>query len=185
MQPRHDSTQAVSCAAYPDRAAAEAVIGQLIDAGFRAQDIGILASDKGNVAKMTMDMEKQAEARETRTLGVGMGAGAAIGGTAGVLAGLGLLAVPGIGPLLAAGPIAVGIMGAISGLGIGIVAGSLVSYGIPRQEAQALEEHVKSGSILVTVHCGEDCEKAMHVFERSGGQSATCSLGHGSQREYS
>ena len=94
----------------------------------------------------------------------------AIGGTLGLLAGIGALAIPGVGPLIAAGP----IMGALAGLGaggaVGGLVGALVGMGIPEYEAKRYEGHVKDGGILLSVHC-DDSEwvgRAKRVLEQTG-----------------
>jgi hypothetical protein len=165
----------MACAAFPSRQVAEKAIDKLLEAGYNSANISVIMPQT-DVAEETMAVEKRAEGRDSRTMGVGMGAGAVLGGAAGVLAGLGLLAIPGIGPLLAVGPIVAGITGALGGFGIGLVAGSLVDYGISRPEAQTLESRLRAGDVLVTLHCGTDCEKAMVMMQQSGATVAACSL---------
>ena len=104
--------------------------------------------------------EKQTKAPEGTTTGVA--AGGMIGGTLGLLAGIGALAIPGVGPFIAAGP----IMGALAGLGVGGavggLVGALVGMGIPEYEAKRYEGRVKEGGVLLSVHCD--------TSERSRGQ---------------
>ena len=164
----------IACAAFPSRQVAEKAIDKLLEAGYNSANISVMMPQT-DVAKETMDVEKLAEDHDSRTLGVGMGAGAVLGGAAGILAGLGLLAIPGIGPLLAVGPIVAGITGALGGFGIGLVAGSLADYGLSRPEAKALESRLRAGDVLVTLHCGTDCEKALVMMEQSGATMAACS----------
>jgi hypothetical protein len=95
-----------------------------------------------------------------------------IGGTLGLLAGIGLLAIPGVGPLIAAGP----IMAALAGLGVGGAVGgftgALVGMGIPEYEAKRYEGRVKEGGILLSAHCdtSEQVKRAKEVMERTGGE---------------
>src|ERR1039458_9155816 len=80
-------------------------------------------------------------------------AGGVIGGTLGVLAGVGLLAIPGLGPFIAAGPIMAGLAGLGVGGAVGGVAGALIGMGIPEFEAKRYEGHLQKGGILLSVHC--------------------------------
>lgn len=115
--------------------------------GYDSDDISVLSKDK---------RETEAIADETDTnfvegAATGAVAGGALGGLGGVLAGMGALAVPGIGPLLAAGPIAAGLMGAAAGAGAGGLAGALIGLGVPDDEADEYESHFEKGRILVLV----------------------------------
>ncbi|MHB8927755.1 MAG: hypothetical protein ACYC9Q_08875 [Bacillota bacterium] len=95
----------------------------------------------------------------------GVTTGGTIGGLAGLLAGAGALAIPGIGPLLAAGPIA----GALTGVVTGGVAGGLIDYGIPEERGQHYEEQVKQGHILALVKTSEDkVNQAALIFRQNG-----------------
>jgi hypothetical protein len=95
-----------------------------------------------------------------------------VGGTVGLLAGLGALAIPGVGPLIAAGP----IMGALAGLGaggaVGGLVGALVGLGIPEYEAKRYEGRVKDGGILVSVHCdsSDEVSRAKDILKQAGGE---------------
>src|SRR5581483_12018672 len=111
---------------------ADECVSALINAGFRNQDISILAADKTTTKELAT--EKNTKAPEGTTTGVT--AGGVIGGTIGLLAGIGAIAIPGVGPLIAAGP----IMGTLAGLSAGAAAGGLVGaligMGIPEYEAK-------------------------------------------------
>src|ERR1700743_2310611 len=104
--------------------------------------------------------EKNTKAPEGATTGAGVGG--AVGGPLGLLAGIGALAIPGVGPLIAAGP----IMAALAGLGVGGtlggIVGALVGMGIPEYEAKRYEGAVKDGGTLLSVHCGTD-EQVHHA----------------------
>jgi len=112
--------------------------------------------------------EKNTKAPEGTTTGVA--AGGAIGGTLCLLAGIGALAIPGVGPLIAAGP----IMGALAGLGVGGavggVVGALVGMGIPEYEAKRYEGRIKEGGVLLSAHCdtADQIHSAQTILERSG-----------------
>lgn len=151
---------------FPTTAQAEQAVDTLISAGFRSDDVSVLAPDQ----KTTKDFasEKNTKAPEGTTTGVT--AGGAIGGTLGLLAGIGALAIPGLGPFIAAGP----IMGALAGLGAGAATGgligALVGMGIPEYEAKRYEGHLKDGGVLLSVHC-DDSEwvgKAKDILKRLG-----------------
>ena len=91
--------------------------------------------------------------------------GGAIGGAAGLLAGVGALAIPGIGPIVAAGPIAA----ALSGVVTGGIAGGLVDWGIPEESGRKYEEHVRSGKIVALVKADDDkADEASDIFRRNG-----------------
>jgi hypothetical protein len=134
---------------YRNRETVEQVIDALLAAQFRNEDISVLFPE--NEGSKDFAHEKNTKAPEGTTTGAV--AGGAIGGTLGLLAGIGALAIPGLGPFIAAGP----IMGALAGLGtggaVGGLIGALVGMGIPEYEAKRYEGRVKDGGILVSVHC--------------------------------
>jgi hypothetical protein len=158
---------------FPTRAAAENAVDQLAAAGFSHQDISVLMSDR----HASKDFATEMHTKAPEGTATGAGVGGLTGGTLGLLAGLGLLAIPGVGPLIAAGP----IMGALSGLGIGGAVGGLlgglIGLGIPEYEAKRYEGHVKSGGILVSVHCdtSEEVSRAKDVLRAAGGQDIASS----------
>jgi len=151
---------------YRDRTQAERAVDTLMEAGFRAEDISVLLPD--NVGTKDFAHEKNTKAPEGATTGAG--AGAVVGGTLGLLAGIGALAIPGLGPFIAAGP----IMGALAGAGTGGVVGgligALVGMGIPEYEAKRYEGLIKEGGILLSVHCDNSdwVKRAKDVLERTG-----------------
>ncbi len=155
-------------AIYPTRARAEEAVDQLIASGFRSEDVSVLMQD--NVGNKDFAHEKHTKAPEGTTTGAV--AGGAIGGTLGLLAGIGALAIPGIGPFIAAGP----IMGALAGIGsggvLGGIIGALVGMGIPEFEAKRYEGRIKEGGILVSVHCdnSEWVGKAKTILKQTGGE---------------
>jgi len=119
----------------------------------------------------TKDFAHEKNTKAPEGAATGAGAGAVIGGTLGLLAGIGALAIPGLGPFIAAGP----IMGALAGAGTGGVAGgligALVGMGIPEYEAKRYEGMVKEGKILLSVHCDNSdwVKRAKETLERTGG----------------
>jgi hypothetical protein len=153
---------------YRSRERAEQAVDMLTANGFRSTDISVLMAE--NVGTKDFAHEKGTKAPEGAATGAG--AGVVVGGTLGLLAGIGALAIPGVGPLIAAGP----IMGALAGAGaVGVaggIVGALVGMGIPEYEAKRYEGRVKSGQILLSVHCdnSEWVSRAKEILERSGGE---------------
>ena len=150
------------------RAQAEICVTNLRGAGFMNEDISVLLSDPEATKKLAV--EKDTKLPEGTTAGATTGG--LIGGALGLLAGIGTLAMPGLGAFIAAGP----IMGALAGVGTGAVAGgvigALVGLGIPEYEAKHYEGRVKNGGILVSAHCEEDAwvSKAKDILKRSGAE---------------
>ena len=158
---------------FPSRDAAATAVDQLHAAGFSHDDVSVLMADKGSSKEFAS--EKNTKAPEGTTAGV-LGGGT-VGGTLGLLAGLGALAIPGVGPLIAAGP----IMGALAGLGIGSavggLVGALVGMGIPEYEAKRYEGRLNDGGILVSVHCesSEEISRAKDILKAAGGDDIASS----------
>jgi hypothetical protein len=134
---------------YATPATAENGVDHLLTLGFANSAISVLLPDDETTRAFAH--EKKTKAPEGVTAGVATGG--IIGGTLGLLAGVGALAIPGIGPLIAAGP----ILGALAGLGaggaVGGIVGALVGMGIPEYEAKRYEGAVKDGGTLLSVHC--------------------------------
>lgn len=153
---------------YASREMAENAVDRLISAGFRNEDISVLLQD--NVGTKDFAHEKHTKAPEGTATGVL--AGGLIGGTIGLLAGIGTLAIPGLGPLIAAGPIIAALTGVGSGGIVGGVIGALVGMGIPEYEAKRYEGRIKEGGILLSVHCdsGEWVSKAKTLLRETGAE---------------
>jgi len=134
---------------FKDRFAVESTVDSLKMAGFRNTDISVLFPD--NEGSRDFAHEKATKAPEGATTGAS--SGAVIGGALGWLVGIGSLAIPGIGPFVAAGPIMAALAGAGIGGAVGGVAGALIGMGIPEFEAKRYEGMVKDGGILLSVHC--------------------------------
>ncbi|MFD1030372.1 general stress protein [Metaplanococcus flavidus] len=115
--------------------------------GHRSEDISVLGKNEEKTKHVTEETDTHAgEGAATGAL-----AGGALGGLGGVLAGIGALAIPGIGPIVAAGPIVAGLTGAAAGAGVGGLAGALIGMGIPEDEAKDYENRFNEGEILVLV----------------------------------
>src|SRR6266567_4284713 len=153
---------------YRGRADVENGVDALKAAGYRNTDISVLLPD--NVSNKEFAHTKQTKAPEGTATGATTCA--VVGGALGCLAGIGALAIPGMGPFIAAGP----IMGALSGIGaggvVGGVVGALVGMGIPEYEAKRYEGMIREGGILLSVHCDNSdwVKRAKDILERSGGQ---------------
>src|SRR5579883_601825 len=128
---------------YSDRLGVERGVDALRTAGFRAADISVLFPDKGSTKEFAH--EKHTKAPEGAAAGASTGA--VLGGTLGWLAGIGLIAIPGIGPLIAAGPIVGMLAGAGAGGVVGGIAGALIGMGIPEYEAKRYEGMIKKGGV--------------------------------------
>lgn len=115
--------------------------------GFRSEDISVITRDRDEMRSITDETGTMAP----EGVATGAATGGVVGGIAGLLAGIGALAIPGIGPILAAGPIAAALTGAAVGAGAGGLVGGLVGLGIPENEAHEYEGYVEQGKILVLV----------------------------------
>jgi hypothetical protein len=145
---------------------AESIVDQLKTANFANSDISVLFPDKSGSRDFAH--EKNTKAPEGAVTGAG--AGGALGGALGWLAGIGLLAIPGVGPFIAAGPILAALSGAAVGATLGGITGALVGLGFPEYEARRYEGKVKDGNILISVHAenSEQIDRAKGIFEASG-----------------
>jgi hypothetical protein len=153
---------------YANSARAEQAVDRLTQSGFSNNDISVLMPDTQSTKEFAH--EKNTKAPEGTAAGVTTGG--VIGGTLGLLAGIGALAIPGVGPLIAAGP----IMGALAGLGVGGavggLVGALVGMGIPEYEAKRYEGRVKDGGVLLSVHCetSDEIKRATEMLKLTGGE---------------
>lgn len=131
---------------------AEEAVRQLRAAGFVENDISVLLPDQ----KGTRDFAHEHSTKAPEGAIGGVGAGGALGGTLGLLAGIGLLAIPGLGPFIAAGPIMAALGGAAAGAAVGGITGALVGMGIPEVEAKQYAGKIEGGNILMSVHVESD-----------------------------
>jgi hypothetical protein len=153
---------------YPDRVAVEEAVEHLRSAGFRSTDISVLFPDN----KGTKDFahEKNTKAPEGATTG-GV-AGAVSGGVLGWLTGIGALAIPGVGPFIAAGPIVAALAGAGAVGALGGIIGALVGMGIPEYEAKRYEGRIREGGVLLSIHCDSSdwVKRAKDILQQTGAQ---------------
>ncbi|HVY80033.1 MAG TPA: hypothetical protein VG994_03550 [Steroidobacteraceae bacterium] len=165
---------------YAAPAQAETAFNELLKAGFTSDDVSVLLPDRAGARPLVH--EKETKAPEGTATGVTTGG--VIGGALGVLVGLGTLAIPGIGPLLAAGPIVAGLAGLGAGGAVGGLIGALVGLGIPEYEAKRYEGRVRQGGVLLSVHCETAGEvlRAKEVLTGSGASDvATAGEAHGAR----
>jgi hypothetical protein len=153
---------------YSTRSGVETAVLAFKDGGFSNSDISVLLPE--NLGTKELATDKSSKAPEGAT--AGGTTGAVIGGALGWLVGIGALAIPGVGPFIAAGP----IMAALAGLGVGGAVGgftgALVGLGIPEYEAKRYEGHIKKGGILVSVHCdtSDEITHAKQIMQNTGAE---------------
>ncbi len=173
---------------YEDIADAQAAINELVRSGFDRADISLIASDRWTNTRdsaTSVDDAMSSDAADTVTdidvdgdapgdasqlgndIAAGLAAGGVMGGLGGVLLGIGALAIPGIGPVVAAGPIIAGLTGAGIGAAVGGLVGALVNWGIPPESADLYAESVRRGNILVGLKADESqVERAADIMNR-------------------
>jgi hypothetical protein len=151
---------------YGDREKLESAVEKLKDEGFRNDDISVVFPDQGRTQRFAVEHNTKAPEGAS----VGGGTGLVAGGILGWLAGIGTLAIPGIGPLLAAGPIVAALAGAGVGGAVGGLAGGLVGLGMPELEAKRYEKEIREGRMLVSVRCNDSryIPSARAVLESTG-----------------
>lgn len=151
---------------FRDISTAESAVKALRNKGFTDNEISIVAKDsKGKGAGKSGDMEAGSDFGGTDSIADGTTWGGALGGVAGLLAGVGALAIPGIGPIVAAGPLA----GVLSGAVTGGVAGGLINLGIPEERGRQYEQDLKQGGILAVIETSEDkVNDASSILRQNG-----------------
>ena len=147
---------------------AERIVNELQQAGFSGSDISVLFPDKQG----SRDFAHEQNTKAPEGAVTGASAGGVLGGALGLLAGIGALAIPGLGPFIAAGPIMATLSGAAAGATVGGVAGALVGMGIPELEAKQYEGKIKNGNILLAVHVddGDQQKAAKEILEDGGAE---------------
>jgi hypothetical protein len=142
---------------------ANAIVGSLQKSGFPSNDISVLFPDKEG----TKDFAHEHNTKAPEGAVAGAGAGGVLGGTIGFLAEIGALAIPGLGPFIAAGPLLAALSGAAAGATIGGITGALIGLGIPEIEAKRYEGKIKSGNILIAVHAetSDEQKRAEEIFK--------------------
>jgi hypothetical protein len=158
-------TRDLAVAVFDDRDDAERAINGLRDAGFEPDQISVMARDRDEAGRLAEDTGTEAGT------GAATGAltGGLLGGVAGWLIGIGALAIPGVGPIIAAGPLAAALGGAALGAAGGGLIGALTGAGVPEEEARYYEDRFKSGGILLTVNAPGRYDEAAAVLRDHGG----------------
>jgi len=151
---------------YDNIQTAYAVANDLINAGFSRADISVVATDPKNEYSAYVD-DRFVDPGDGVATGAGIGA--AIGGLGGLLVGLGALAIPGVGPIIAAGPLLAALTGAGVGAVTGGIVGALVDLGIPDEEAHIYSEGLRRGNVLVIAQVPDASANAVtRIMERPG-----------------
>jgi hypothetical protein len=159
--------KAVFCIAKSEPQALR-IVNDLKAAGFSNNDISVLFPDKSG----TRDFAHEQQTKAPEGAATGAGTGGVLGGALGWLVGIGTLAIPGLGPFVAAGPIMAALGGAAAGATLGGITGALIGMGIPEYEAKMYEGKIKEGNILISVHSENSTEKsrAKTIFENAGAE---------------
>jgi hypothetical protein len=141
---------------------AHRAVQELIDHGYRSDDVSLMARQDG-------EYTSEPGAESVSGAAVGAGAGAAVGGVGGLLVGLASLAIPGIGPVVAAGPLATTLAGLGLGATAGGILGALTELGVPEETAHYYAEGVRRGGILVSVQTDQVmADRALQIMARHG-----------------
>ena len=153
---------------YRDTTALSGGLEALRNAGFRNTDVSVLLPENSG----SKDFVHQKESKAPEGAATGATTGAVVGGIVGWLAGIGALAIPGIGPLIAAGPIVAALAGVGAVGAAGGIVGTLVGLGIPEYEAKRFEGRVRGGGTLISVHCDshEWVKRAKKLLEDTGAE---------------
>ena len=153
---------------------ANRIVDELKSARFSNNDISVLFPDKDT----TKDFAHEKNTKAPEGAVAGAGTGGVLGGALGWIVGIGALAIPGVGPFIAAGPIMAALSGAAIGAAAGGIAGGLIGLGIPELEAKRYEGKIKQGNILLSVHTenSEEITRAKDIFTQAGAQDI-CTTG--------
>lgn len=167
------SKKSVFCIAT-SRAQAERIVDQLKEAAFSNSDISVLFPDK----ETTRDFAHEKSTKAPEGAVAGASAGGLVGGAFGWIVGIGALAIPGVGPFIAAGPILAALSGAAAGAAVGGITGGLIGLGIPEIEAKRYDGKVRNGNLLISVHTENSAQITMakEIFTRSGAEDI-CTTG--------
>jgi len=153
---------------YRTVADAETAVDTLVQAHFPSSDISVLLPDY----RGSRDFAHEKDTKAPEGTATGATTGGVIGAALGVLSGIGALAIPGLGPFIAAGPIMAGLAGLGVGGAVGGLIGALVGMGIPEYEAKRYEGRLKSGGVLLSIHCptSERIDRAKEILKGTGAE---------------
>src|SRR5512134_2046146 len=163
------TTDLVAYAIYKDRESFEAALEALRVAGFRNSDISAIIPERDRTTK---DLAHEINTKAPEGIAAGASTGAAVGGVLGWLVGIGALAIPGVGPLVAAGPVVAALAGAGAAGATGGLVGGLIGAGIPEVEAKRYAGRIREGGYLISVHCDDKqwAKRAEEILEATGGR---------------
>lgn len=159
-----------------EREASQAIEG-LKAQGFTSDEISVVTQDRDELKAI----REETGTKAPEGVAAGAATGGVLGGVAGLLAGIGALAIPGIGPILAAGPIAAAFTGAAVGAGAGGLVGGLVGLGIPEEDAKQYEEYVQNGKILLLVDSTDRDTDVYDVFSSNSQLNRDRAQVHGTE----
>jgi len=147
---------------------AERIVDQLQAQGFPVSEISVLMPDTDG----THDVGHVKATKAPEGTATGAATGGVAGGVIGLLAGIGALAIPGVGPLIAAGPIMAALGGAAVGAATGGVVGGLIGLGIPEIEAKRYEDKLQKGNYVISVHANssDEIDRAKKIFKEGDGE---------------
>lgn len=153
------------------RTQAERIVDSLRVAKFSSNDISVLFPDKDT----TRDFAHEKNTKAPEGAVTGASTGGVVGGALGWIAGIGALAIPGVGPFIAAGPIIAALSGAAVGAAVGGIAGGLIGLGIPELEAKRYEGKIREGNLLISVHTdnSDQIDLAKKIFKDAGAEDIT------------
>jgi hypothetical protein len=159
--------KAVFCIARSE-AQAITIVERLRAAGFSNDDISVLCPDKAG----TKDFAHEQHTKAPEGAATGAGTGGVLGGAFGWLVGIGALAIPGLGPFIAAGPLMMALSGVAAGAMLGGLTGALIGLGIPEYEAKRYEGKIKEGNMLISVHAQDSRARDMAkaIFAHAGAE---------------
>jgi hypothetical protein len=160
------ATTSTVIALFESRIAAEKAVSALVDAGFARNSMSVIAR---NEASATGDLPDIGPIPEVSGGTTDAGSGAAVGGLAGFVGGIIALAIPGIGPLLAVGPLAAGLLGASAGAAAGGLYGAMKDHGVPEADVSRMTDAIKRGRVLVSVHAPHDrVDQVADILDNNG-----------------
>jgi hypothetical protein len=162
-------TDRVAYGVYADRESFERAVEALRAAGFRNSDVSVILPERD---RTTRDLAHEINTKAPEGIATGAGSGAAVGGVLGWLVGIGAIAIPGVGPLVAAGPVVAALAAAGAAGAAGGLVGGLVGAGIPEIEAKRYAGRIREGAYLVSVHCDDRnwAKRAEEILEATGGR---------------
>jgi hypothetical protein len=147
------------------------IVEELRLAGFTRDDVSVLFPDQSG----SRDFAHEQHTKLPEGAAAGTATGGVLGAAVGWLAGIGALAIPGLGPFIAAGPILAALSGAAAGAAVGGVTGALIGLGIPEYEAKRYEGKLREGNILISVHVDDSdrAKVAEEIFKRAGAEDVS------------